>query len=72
MMGLNEQAARRVNLRSPPAEEGFAVERLKLDLVKGSLATIAFSRQPLTRPRSARAPSPTRGEGEYRTHGGPS
>jgi hypothetical protein len=70
MMGLDEQAARRINVPSPPAEEGFTAARPALDWVRGPLATIAFLRQPLTRPRSARAPSPVRAEGEYRTHGG--
>src|SRR5690242_12422568 len=69
MRRLDQQTVRCINVPSPPAGEGSAAERPRLDWVRGSLATIAFLRQPLTRPGSARAPSPARGEGKYYAEG---
>jgi hypothetical protein len=67
MRRLNEQAPVRIDVPSPLAGEGFAAGRSGLAWVRGSVATIAFQKQSLTRPRFAQAPSPARGEGKYLT-----
>ena len=43
---------------------GIAAGRHKLSRVRGTVSRTSMRRQPLTRPRFAQAPSPTRGEGK--------
>lgn len=58
-----QQDAMRVSAPSPLVGEGSAAGRHNLARVRGPLSTIPMRRQPLTRLRFAKPPSPTRGEG---------
>jgi hypothetical protein len=49
---------------SPLAGEGYAARQRELGWVRGTGHHIAMRRQPLTRLRFAKPPSPTRGEGK--------
>ncbi len=61
---LEEYIAVRITVPSPLVGEGIANGRLKLNWVRGTVSQTAMRRQPLTRLRFAKPPSPTRGEGE--------
>ncbi len=63
MIELQEQSALPVNAPSPLVGEGYTASRQKLASVRGPLSTVPMRRQPLTRLRFAKPPSPTRGEG---------
>ncbi len=61
MTVLRDQSAVLMNMPSPLVGEGYTASRLAW--VRGTLSTIPLRRQPLTRLRFAKPPSPTRGEG---------
>jgi len=63
MTALQEQSVMRVNVPSPLMGECRSPGRQELAWVKGTLSTIPMWREPLTRLRFAKPPSPTRGEG---------
>ena len=69
MNTLEQPSAMRINAPSPLVGEGSAASRPARAWVRGSLPTPPMRRQPLTRLRSAQAPSPTRGEGGIRALG---
>jgi hypothetical protein len=53
---------------SPLVGEGFTVGQREYGRVRGIGRHIAMRRQPLTRLRFAKPPSPTRGEGKKAAH----
>jgi hypothetical protein len=61
---MYKQDALRVDAPSPLVGEGYTAGRPGLGWVRGPFPAIALSRQPLTRLRFAKPPSPARGEGE--------
>ncbi len=63
MTALREQSVMCVNVPSPLVGEGCTPGRRELAWVRGTLSTIPMRREPLTRLRFAKPPSPTRGEG---------
>ncbi|SDF59396.1 hypothetical protein SAMN05216337_106239 [Bradyrhizobium brasilense] len=63
MTVLRDQNAVLMNVPSPLVGEGYTVSRHELAWVRGTLSTIPMWRQPLTRLRFAKPPSPARGEG---------
>jgi hypothetical protein len=69
MMVIEQLSAVRIAAPSPLVGEGIAAGRAKLVWVRGLLTVSGMSRQPLTRLRFAKPPSPTRGEGKYRASG---
>jgi len=52
-----------VNAPSPLVGEGITAGQPKRGWVRGTISQAAMRRQPLTRLRFAKPPSPTRGEG---------
>jgi len=54
----------RMTAPSPLVGEGITNGRPKLNRVRGTVSQTAVRRQPLTRLRFAKPPSPTRGEGK--------
>jgi hypothetical protein len=63
MMGIWHLRHSQVTMPSPLAGEGCTFVHHKDDGVRGSHTIGRATLPPLTRPRCARAPSPTRGEG---------
>jgi hypothetical protein len=61
---LEEYIAVRMTAPSPLVGEGITNGRPKLNRVRGTVSQTAVRRQPLTRLRFAKPPSPTRGEGK--------
>jgi hypothetical protein len=62
---LEKHTAVRIDApRSPLVGEGITAGRHGLTWVRGSLSAVPMLRQPLTRLRFAKPPSPTRGEGK--------
>jgi hypothetical protein len=59
---LEEYIAVRMTAPSPLVGEGITNGRPKLNRVRGTVSQTAVRRQPLTRLRFAKPPSPTRGE----------
>ncbi len=60
---LGKQFAMPMTVPSPLVGEGITAGRPELSRVRGADSNLAV-RQPLTRLRSAKPPSPTRGEGK--------
>ncbi len=61
---LEEYIVVRMTAPSPLVGEGITNGRPKLNRVRGTVSQTAVRRQPLTRLRFAKPPSPTRGEGK--------
>jgi hypothetical protein len=57
-----------VTAPSPLVGEGFTARQREHGRVRGTGSDIAMRRQPLTRLRFAKPPSPTRGEGSKAAH----
>jgi len=68
-MVSGQQSEARIAAPSPLVGEGMIAGRAELAWVRGSLAASARLRQPLTRLRFAKPPSPTGGEGKFRASG---
>jgi hypothetical protein len=62
---LEEYIAVRMTAPSPLVGEGITNGRPKFNRVRGSVSQPAMRRQPLTRLRFAKPPTPTRGEGKH-------
>ena len=62
---LEEYIVVRMTAPSPLVGEGITNGRPKLNRVRGTVSQTAVRRQPLTRLRFAKPPSPTRGEGIF-------
>ena len=63
-MNMNMNIAVRVDTPSPHVGEGSTAGQHKLAWVRGSIPDVALWREPLTRLRFAKPPSPTGGEGK--------
>lgn len=68
MRMLKEHTATRIIAPSPLVGEGITAGRHKGGWVRGTLSAVPMLRQPLTRLRFAKPPSPTRGEGKLAPH----
>jgi hypothetical protein len=67
-MNLSEKyIAVRINVPSPLVGEGITAGQRERGRVRGTVSHIAMRRQPLTRLRFAKPPSPTGGEGKRGT-----
>jgi hypothetical protein len=64
LTGFEGHIAVRMAAPSPLVGEGIANGGPKLGWVRGTVSQAATSREPLTRLRFAKPPSPTRGEGK--------